>query len=76
MIMMRNDDINILYILEIKHTKCLKKLVRFELRAIYDLNQMSKCNGIKEITSFWKLLVDSNQERGNSNQMPHDLNHV
>lgn len=44
---MRNDDKKILYVLEIKHTKWLKKPVRFESRAIYDLDQMSKCSGIK-----------------------------
>lgn len=51
-VIMRNDEKKILYELEIKHTKWLKKLVRFESRAIYDLNQMSKCSGIKGVTNF------------------------
>lgn len=45
--MMRNDDKKLLYVFEIKHTKWLKKSIIFESRAIYDLNQMSKCSGIK-----------------------------
>lgn len=47
-VMMRNDDKMLLYVLDIKHTKWLKKSVRFRSKAIYDLNQMRKYSGIKE----------------------------
>lgn len=49
---MRNDDKKLLYVFDIKHTKWLKKSVRFESKVIYDLNQMSKCSGIKRKTEF------------------------
>lgn len=43
-----DDDKKVLYVLEIKHTKWLKMLGRFESRAINDLDQMSKYSGINE----------------------------
>lgn len=41
-VMMKNDDKNILNVLDIKHKKWVKKVVRFESIEKYDLNQMSK----------------------------------
>lgn len=51
---MKNNKKKLLYVLGINHPKWLKKSVKFGSRAIYVLNQMSKCSGIKEITDFWK----------------------
>lgn len=41
------------YVFEIKHTNWLKKSVRFESSIINDLNQMSKCIGIKGKHTGW-----------------------
>ena len=38
----KNDEKKVLYVLEIRHGKWLKKLARFESRFVHDLNQMNK----------------------------------
>lgn len=54
---MRNDDKKVLYVLLIKHKKWLRKSIRCESRTIYDLNQMSKWSGIKNlILNIWQLI--------------------
>ena len=50
-----------------KHTKWLKKVVKFEPREKYDLNKMSKWSGMEEIIIFWKTARWFGSDRSDSN---------
>lgn len=50
--LVKNNDIMILYVLEIKYKNEWKMLIKFESRAFHDLSQISKWSGTRKQTDF------------------------